>query len=73
MDTLLPVLKGIGEALNALLENNWQQKAAAAMASSYEPQRRASKSRKSSATRTRSKKGRPKKEARKGSVKPGKK
>lgn len=73
MDTLLPVLKGMGEALNALLENSWQQKAAAVMAKSYEPQGRASKSRKSSPTRTRSKKRTPKTQAKKRSVKPGKK
>jgi hypothetical protein len=73
METLLPVLKGIGEALNALLENNWQQKAVAIMNATYEAGGQASKGAKASTTRTGSKKVRRKPRTGKVGVKRGKK
>lgn len=40
MQTLLPVLKGIGQSLNFLLENDWQRKAAQVMTTSLQSRSR---------------------------------
>jgi len=47
METLLPVLKGISEGLNMLLERDWQQKAAAIMNAAYQSKSPPSKTKKS--------------------------
>jgi hypothetical protein len=54
MEALLPVLKGIGVGLNALMEKGWEQKALAIITAAYESKANTSKSKRSVGKKARS-------------------
>jgi hypothetical protein len=69
MEALLPVLKGVGELLNMLLERSFNHEVAAIMNAAQQSAGRSSKSKKSPGSRARSKKRSQKTRARKAGMK----